>query len=137
MAESSKVPKVSSPLPGTTPEQRVHIAVCLAAYAQGSSPERADERIASKALMDLLAAIAPGNSVEFRVPPFAAAQVVEGIRHRRGNPPATVECDSRTFIELATGVTDWEAATGSGRLIASGERSDLSGLFPILFMPLG
>jgi hypothetical protein len=126
----------SPPSAHVTPEQRDHIAACLAAYAQDSSPERADERVASKALMDLLAAVAPGNSVEFRVPPFAAAQVVEGIRHRRGNPPATVECDPRTFIELATGVTDWESATGSGRLIASGERSDLSHLFPILFMPM-
>ncbi len=86
--------------------------------------------------MDLLAAIAPGNSVEFRVPPFAAAQVVEGVRHRRGNPPATVECDPRTFIELATGVLDWDSATEAGRLIASGERSDLSAVFPILVMPL-
>jgi hypothetical protein len=112
------------------------IASCIAAYSRDASPERTQVRLATRALMDVLVGAAPGNSVEFRVPPFAAAQVVEGVRHRRGNPPATVECDPRTFIELATGVLDWEAAVESGRLIASGERSNLSQLFPILVMPL-
>lgn len=119
-----------------SPEQREQISACLMAYAKDLSPERAQERVASKALMGLLVALSPGNSVEFRVPPFTAAQVVEGTRHRRGNPPATVECDPRTFIELATGAIDWDVVVESGQLIASGERSDLSQLFPILFMPL-
>ena len=126
----------SQPDPALDGEQIDNISSVLTAYQRGDSPERLQLRRAAKDLMALLAALAPGNSVEFRVPPFAAAQVVEGVRHRRGNPPATVECDPRTFIELASGQLDWAQARESGRLVASGERSDLSHLFPIVAMPL-
>ncbi len=37
---------------------------------------------------------APGRSVEVRVPPYAAVQVVPGVRHTRGTPPAVVETDA-------------------------------------------
>lgn len=84
-----------------------------------------------KYLLGRLRAKAPGNSVEVRVPPYAAVQVVAGARHRRGTPPATVEADPRTWIELATGVLTWAAACAAGALTASGERSDLSALLPL------
>jgi hypothetical protein len=38
-----------------------------------------------------LAAIAPGASVEVRIPPFVAVQCIPGPRHTRGNPPNVVE----------------------------------------------
>ena len=58
-------------------------------------------------LLQLLAEKAPGNSVEVRVPPFGAVQVVEGPRHTRGTPPNVVETDPDTWIALATGVEQW------------------------------
>ena len=61
-----------------------------------------------------------------RVPPFGAVQVVEGPRHTRGTPPNVVETDADTWIALATGVEHWADAATSGRIRASGTRSDLS-----------
>ncbi len=111
------------------------MATCVAAYNRGKAPDRVSEKTAVKLLMQLLVAKAPGNSVEFRVPPYAAVQVVEGVRHRRGTPPATVECDAQTFIQLAVGALTWQDATDAGKLIASGQRSDLSHLLPLVPMP--
>lgn len=73
----------------------------------------------------------PGRSVEVRVAPFGAVQILEGAAHRRGTPPAVVEMDADTWLALASGRTDWETAEGQGRIDASGERSDLSGYLPI------
>jgi hypothetical protein len=55
-----------------------------------------------------------------------------GTRHTRGTPPAVVETDPATWIGLAVGDLTWSAAEGAGRVRASGERSDLSSLLPLL-----
>lgn len=89
------------------------------------------EKAAVKATLERLTEIAPGHSVEVRVPPYAAVQVVEGVRHRRGTPPALVECDARTWLLLSAGKVSWADALASGALRASGERSDLSELLPL------
>ena len=107
------------------------IARVLALYGAGDAVDRADERAAVKASLALLRAKAPGHSVEVRIPPYAAVQVIEGIRHRRGTPPAVVECDARTWLQVASGQLDWSVAHADGRLRASGERSDLSAIVPI------
>ena len=112
------------------------VATCVAAYSVGETPDRVSEKTAVKLLTQLLVAKAPGNSVEVRVPPYSAVQVVQGVRHRRGTPPATVECDARTFIQLAVGGLTWADAIDAGSLIASGERSNLSDLLPLVPMPL-
>ena len=52
----------------------------------------------------------PASSVEVRVPPYAAVQVVPGVRHTRGTPPAVVEMDAATWIALATGDLAWADA---------------------------
>ena len=44
------------------------------------------------------------------MPPFGAAQVVEGPRHTRGTPPNVVEMDAATWLELATGSLRWDDA---------------------------
>ncbi len=74
---------------------------------------------------------APGRSVEVRVPPFAAVQVVEGVRHTRGTPPAVIETDAETWLALATGRTTWHEAVDAGSVRASGERTDLSAYLPL------
>jgi hypothetical protein len=79
-----------------------------------------------------LAQVAPGRSVEVRVPPFAAVQCVAGPRHTRGTPPNVVETDPRTWLELAAGSLTWTDALAAGRITASGNRADLSSLLPLL-----
>jgi hypothetical protein len=91
-----------------------------------------DLRLLTKHLLALLVAKAPGGAVEVRVPPYAVAQCVTGTRHTRGTPPAVVEMDAPTWIGLAIGDLDWQEAAGAGRLIASGERSDLGSLLPLV-----
>ncbi|MEU0935301.1 MULTISPECIES: sterol carrier family protein [unclassified Embleya] len=85
-----------------------------------------------RALADALATRVPGHSVEVRVPPFAVVQCVTGPRHTRGVPPNVVETDPRTWIRLATGRLTWADAIEDGRVLASGERSDLSGYLPLM-----
>src|SRR5882762_7735741 len=70
-----------------------------------------------------LAAIAPGASVEVRVPPFVAVQCISGPEHRRGNPPNVVEADPRTWLLLATGLLGVADAAASGALRMSGARA--------------
>ena len=71
----------------------------------------------------------PGRAVEVRVPPYLAIQILGGTTHRRGTPPAVVEMSPQTWLELFTKELSWVEAVASGRIIASGERSDLSKLF--------
>jgi hypothetical protein len=91
----------------------------------------ADRRLLSKHFLAVLAEQAPGSSVEVRVPPYAAAQVIPGVRHTRGTPPAVVETDADTWIALATGDLSWSEAEAQGRVRASGERADLSPYLPL------
>ena len=82
--------------------------------------------------LGLLQQKAPGHSVEVRVPPYAAVQAVEGGRHTRGTPRAVVETDPETWIALATGDLTWAEAVDTGRVRASGERTDLSAYLPLV-----
>lgn len=104
----------------------------LASLAEGTSPQRPALRDAVRALLAALAALAPGRSVEVRVPPFGAIQCVEGPRHTRGTPPNVVEMDPITFVQLSAGKVSWADAYKDGRIHASGIRADISRLFPII-----
>ena len=79
-----------------------------------------------------LQAKAPGRSVEVRVPPYAAVQVIDGGTHTRGTPRAVVEMDAETWLSLATGELAWSDAVAAGRVRASGERADLSADLPLV-----
>ena len=87
---------------------------------------------ATRVLADILAAQAPGRSVEVRIPPFVAVQAIAGPRHTRGTPPNVVETDPLTWLRLATGRTGWAAAVADGSVRASGLRADLSEHLPLL-----
>lgn len=104
----------------------------LAALDAGQDPQRADLRTATRFLLEELAQRAPGNSVEVRVPPFGVTQAVPGPRHTRGTPAAVVETDPRTWLELAAGRVAWSEVARAGRLVASGERTDLGSLMPLV-----
>lgn len=95
------------------------------------SRERADVALAVRGLAEQLAASAPGHSVELRVPPHSAVQLVEGPRHTRGTPPTVVEVEPLAFVELCTGRLSWPDAVADGRVRTSGGRGDLSGLLPL------
>ena len=98
----------------------------------------APERVARPALatavrytLELLAAAAPGSTTEVRVPPFGAVQCLAGPRHTRGTPPNVVETDPATWLRLASGATTWQEELDAGRVLASGERADLSEHLPV------
>jgi len=95
-------------------------------------PDRDAQRIVVRALADLLVERAPGRSVELRIPPVAAVQLVEGPRHTRGTPPGVVETDPATFLRLVTGRLTWTEGVEHGAVRASGERTDLSVYLPLL-----
>jgi hypothetical protein len=90
-----------------------------------------DLRALTKHFMAVLEQRAPGHSVEVRVPPYAAVQVIPGVRHTRGTPPAVVEMDAETWLALADGDLSWADAESTGRVRASGERADLSPYLPL------
>ena len=104
----------------------------LQCYVDGIVPEPADERTAVKATLAELTQRAPGRSVEVRIPPYAAVQVVAGSVHRRGTPSAVVEANARTWLELAVGRRTFADALHDGSVRASGERSDLSEFLPLV-----
>jgi hypothetical protein len=107
------------------------VAVALERVRTGE-PDRADLRLLTKHFLALLELRAPGRSVEVRVPPYAAVQVVPGVRHTRGTPPAVIETDANTWIAMAIGELSWSDAEAAGRTSASGERADLSPYLPLI-----
>ncbi|MCV7377619.1 hypothetical protein BST11_03065 [Mycobacterium alsense] len=86
-------------------------------------PERNALATAVRLTARTLAAVAPGASVEVRVPPFAAVQCISGPRHTRGTPPNVVEADPRTWLLLVTGLAPLEEARAGGTLTLSGSRA--------------
>ncbi|WP_300681801.1 sterol carrier family protein [Nocardioides sp.] len=100
-----------------------------AAHDAQEAPAKADLKLLTKHYLAVLEAKAPGKSVEVRIPPFAAIQCIEGVRHTRGTPPAVIETDAATWIALATGELAWTDA--EARVRASGERTDLTPYLPL------
>ncbi len=113
------------------PSDPVVVAAAAERFRAGTA-EDGDLRLLVKHLLALLVDRAPGGAVEVRVPPYAAAQAIGGTTHKRGTPPAVVEVDAQTWVELGLGDLGWVDAERAGRLRASGERSDLSPLLPLL-----
>ncbi|WP_112241333.1 sterol carrier family protein [Kribbella monticola] len=103
----------------------------LRRYDAGEA-ERADLKLLVKQLLNLLVAKAPGHAVEVRVPPYGAVQCIEGPRHTRGTPGAVIEMPAEMWIALALGRISWPDARATGKVRASGERTDLTALLPLL-----
>ena len=73
--------------------------------------------------------IAPGKSVELRIPNYTAIQCVSGSVHRRGTPSSVVEMSAQTLINLAENPYKWEELCTIGMISASGTNSNLKELF--------
>lgn len=121
----------------TRPVELGELRAALAAVAgwlDGQERQPAREALARAVRLSLrtLAQVAPGATVEVRIPPFAAVQCVAGPRHTRGTPPNVVETTPRTWLELATARLTWPAALAEGHLTASGPRADLSPWLPLV-----
>ena len=82
-----------------------------------------------KKILKLVQEIAPGNSVELRVPPYAAIQCIPGSVHRRGTPPNVVEMSGHTLIKLVENPTHWDEFCNKGLISASGTNANLRDLF--------
>ena len=118
---------------------RARIGAAEGVAAVRSALAGADDRdttaLAARFLLQVLSDAAPGNTLEVRVPPYGAAQVVEGPRHTRGTPPNVVEMDASTWLALATGSLRWDDAIAEHRVSASGSRADLTPYLPLVWTP--
>ena len=86
-------------------------------------------RVQVKKILELIKSVAPGKSVELRVPPYGAIQCVAGGNHRRGTPPNSVEMSGQTLVKLINEPSLWITLCESGEVRASGLLSDLSNVF--------
>jgi len=120
----------SAPIPA---EELVAAVEPVRAWLAGEAeqPPRAVVGTAVKTTARWLAQQVPGRSVELRVPPHVAVQLVPGPRHTRGTPPNVVETDAATWLRLATGALSWEDAVAGGKVSASGNRADLGAHLPL------
>ena len=82
-----------------------------------------------KQILKVIEELAPGRSVELRVPPYAAIQCVQGGNHRRGIPPNVVEMSGQTLITLSKTPDLWDQLCSNGAVSASGTNSNLAELF--------
>jgi hypothetical protein len=82
-----------------------------------------------KQILKIVQEVAPGRSVELRIPPYAAIQCVEGGNHRRGTPPNVVEMAPETLVALSQNPLKWDELVGKGMISASGTNADSSKLF--------
>ena len=119
------------------PQRRIKpidgIAAVRAVLADSSKRVNSDAefKTAVRYLLEELSFLRPGKSVEVRVPPLGAVQCVEGLTHRRGTPPNTIELSSTDWFALAVGETSWDSLIAAGRIVASGTRADISDALPI------
>ncbi|HIW94953.1 MAG TPA: hypothetical protein H9867_00465 [Candidatus Corynebacterium gallistercoris] len=96
---------------------------------EAERPSRAQVAEAVRLSAQVLAQVAPGASVEVRVPPFVAVQAVAGPQHRRGTPPNVVQCSPLTWLRLVVGLEDFFGSDAE----SSGTRAAEIGLHLPLF----
>jgi hypothetical protein len=82
-----------------------------------------------KQILKLVQEVAPGRSIELRIPPYAAIQCVGVGIHRRGTPPNVVEMKAEILISLLERPEHWQQLCDLGAISASGTNSNLGNLF--------
>jgi len=91
-----------------------------------------DLKLQVKQILALIQKVAPGKSVELRIPPYAAIQCVQGSTHRRGIPPNVVEMGPEILINLVSHPNKWVQFCESGDITASGNKSDIGEIFVLV-----
>ena len=86
-----------------------------------------------KKILEAIKKVAPGSSVELRIPLYGVIQCVVGVNHRRGTPANQVEMNGEVLIPLAQCPGLWAELLKSGQIQASGQLSDLSQVFEQTF----
>ncbi|MGU3292752.1 sterol carrier family protein [Williamsia sp. M5A3_1d] len=118
------------------PAQMRESVLVVAAWLRDDTlptPSRTELAAAVRMSARTVAQLAPGASVEVRVPPFVAVQCIQGPRHTRGTPPNVVETDPRTWLLLATGLLGLDDAVAEGKVSASGSRAvELVAYLPVV-----
>lgn len=114
-----------SPRRAPDPAELAAALDAVAGWVDGTEPAPARPVIAAavRGSLRTLERLAPGHSVEVRVPPHGAVQCVEGPAHTRGTPPNVVETDARTWLALALGRVRYDEAVTAGDVRASGHRA--------------
>ena len=82
-----------------------------------------------KKILNMVQELAPGRSVELRIPPYAAIQCVAGSAHRRGTPSNVVEMSAQTLLAISNNPQNWDQLCSEGAISASGTNSNLSEIF--------
>jgi hypothetical protein len=88
-----------------------------------------DMKAQVKQILKVVQELAPGRSVELRIPPYAAIQCVGGSIHRRGTPPNVVEMSAEILLKLLDNPVKWQQYCDLGSISASGTNSNLGNLF--------
>jgi hypothetical protein len=88
-----------------------------------------DMKAQVKQILKVVQELAPGRSVELRIPPYAAIQCVGGSTHRRGTPANVVEMSAETLLNLLDNPVKWQQYCDLGSISASGTNSNMGDLF--------
>ena len=113
------------------PDQGLQVVSDYLDDPEGTLADKDKTAVACRFTLQLLAKAAPGRSVEVRVPPYGAVQVVQGPSHTRGTPPAVIEMSPEVWLELATGQMSWSDAVSRGIVDSSGHRANLQEWLPL------
>ena len=82
-----------------------------------------------KEIVKIVKTVAPGDSVELRIPHYAAIQCVFGSVHRRGTSPNVVEMNGDTVLKLVKDPTYLDKHCHEGLISTSGTNANLEYLF--------
>ncbi|MFM6977793.1 MAG: sterol carrier family protein, partial [Micrococcales bacterium] len=127
----SQEPESSSPkFKGV--RRRIKPADGQAAISAVQAGDESQLATAVRFLLEELGSVAPGNTVEVRVPPLGAVQCVQGPRHTRGTPPNVVEMTPEVWFALAVGDLEWDQALAAGQIHASGTRAEIKEHLPLV-----
>jgi len=132
MSDKRAGPKMHAPDPRAIRAAVLTVAGWLS-DGTATEPDRNEIAAAVRLTARALAALAPGASVEVRIPPFVAVQCISGPKHTRGTPPNVAESDPRTWLLLVTGLKGFDVAVSEGLLRLSGSRAhEIASWFPLV-----
>ncbi len=87
--------------------------------------------MATRYLLQEIERLAPGGTVELRVPPYGAIQCIAGMEHRRGTPPNVVELEPELFLDLCLGKTKWQEGMMPGANVSGTRANEIAAVFPL------